>query len=285
MYRVFKVEIGSEGFDEQIGSKEKYWIEHPDLGKCLFKYSRPDTGEHWAEKVACVIARELFLPHAQYELARYGQRWGIVSPSFTPEGYSLVHANELLAALFPDYDPGAKGRRNKHYTVKSASELLDRIDVPYPHLVDPPSLVTSADWFTGYLLLDALIGNTDRHAENWGALRSNIWSPALLLAPTFDHASSLGRELRQGRLGVDSVQAYAQRARSALFATPEDQESAQSLRGILALRRRSSTRRSLLARAIARHLGTRVQQIHRLAPSRFLLRALGRFRESDLAAQ
>ena len=59
----------------------------------------------------------------------------------------------------------------------------------------------------GYFVFDALVGNTDRHHENWGV----VLKPFLMqsvepglepqmkiqakLAPTFDHGSSLGREL------------------------------------------------------------------------------------------
>ena len=47
-----------------------------------------------------------------------------------------------------------------------------------------------------YLLLDAVIGNVDRHHENWGILGKDVdGSVKGRLAPTFDHASSLGREL------------------------------------------------------------------------------------------
>ena len=59
------------------------------------------------------------------------------------------------------------------------------------------------DMFVGYLMLDALIGNTDRHHENWGIMTGR--GRPQVLAPTYDHASSLGRELsdqkRQARMG------------------------------------------------------------------------------------
>ena len=56
------------------------------------------------------------------------------------------------------------------------------------------------------MMLDALVGNTDRHHENWGvvqtfSIKDNREGKNLSislktgLAPTFDHASSLGREL------------------------------------------------------------------------------------------
>ena len=51
-----------------------------------------------------------------------------------------------------------------------------------------------------YVVLDAQIGNTDRHHENWGVLVDlSEESVRLTVAPSFDHAYSLGRELRDTR--------------------------------------------------------------------------------------
>jgi len=74
----------------------------------------------------------------------------------------------------------------------------------------------------GYLMLDTLIGNQDRHDENWGFVLCLDRSRRVTLAPTFDHASSLGRneseKNRMRRLETkdrgDSVEAYAARTRS-----------------------------------------------------------------------
>jgi len=74
--------------------------------------------------------------------------------------------------------------------------------------------------------LDAVIGNTDRHHENWGILlkqNENQWIGSV--APTFDHASSLGRELldggkgkcRQRLLYKKQVPAYAEQASGAIY--------------------------------------------------------------------
>jgi hypothetical protein len=80
--------------------------------------------------------------------------------------------------------------------------------------------------FVGYLLFDVLIGNTDRHHENWGIMvLRDQGRPRLHLAPSFDHASSLGRELaddrRINRLKTNDrrsdMQAYAEKARSAFY--------------------------------------------------------------------
>ncbi|WP_437782569.1 hypothetical protein [Sorangium sp. So ce1097] len=55
-------------------------------------------------------------------------------------------------------------------------------------------LVTAADWFRGYLMLDALVGNTDRHHENRAVLvRTGQAERHAALAPSHDHASNPSR--------------------------------------------------------------------------------------------
>ena len=78
-----------------------------------------------------------------------------------------------------------------------------------------------------YLVLDALIGNTDRHHENWGILRERHGKQRRdTVAPSFDHASSLGRELRPERrellLEGSRIGEYVERGRGAIFRSAED---------------------------------------------------------------
>jgi hypothetical protein len=86
--------------------------------------------------------------------------------------------------------------------------------------------------FIDYVVLDGLIGNTDRHHENWALLlrehTGEEWNG--LVAPTFDHASSLGRELvdesagkcRRRLLSERRVGQYSEKARGAIFWAPGD---------------------------------------------------------------
>jgi hypothetical protein len=55
------------------------------------------------------------------------------------------------------------------------------------------------------LAFDALIGNTDRHPENWGFLVriSQEGRPQWSLAPIFDNATSLGYELTEAKLSEE----------------------------------------------------------------------------------
>lgn len=212
--------------DEQLGSKRKFWFRHADGQRWLFKYARHNTGEHWAEKIAADIAQVLGLPHAVVELARFEGHWGSISLDFTEDRkYVLVHGNELLTEFDPAY-PTAKTYHVQAHTLDAILAVLEQTSIEAPQMPNPPSSLGPFDVFVGYLLLDALIGNTDRPHENWGILTTPAGPRRAHLAPTFDHASSLGRELtdegrirkyaREGRYRVDE---YLRKARSALFET------------------------------------------------------------------
>lgn len=110
--------------------------------------------------------------------------------------------------------------------------------------------------FIGYLLFDALIGNSDRHHENWAVIeRFGIEAQEpifyLHLAPTYDHASSLGRNEQESRRAErlqtrdrgNTVEAYANRCASALYASTGDRKplrTIEAFRSAAALRPRAA---------------------------------------------
>jgi hypothetical protein len=223
------VNVGREG-DEQLGSKRKFWFRHTNEELWLFKYARAGTGEHWAEKIAAEIAGVIGLPHAVVELARYEGAWGTITSDFTNRGkHSLVHGNELLTELDPDY-PTTKTYRVRAHTLTAVHTALSQDFIRAPSADVAPVDFGPFDFFVGYLLLDAVIGNTDRHHENWGVLLTSSQPRGAELAPTYDHASSLGRELTdevrqrkyRARGARKGPRQYLDSARSALFATPGD---------------------------------------------------------------
>ena len=212
---------------ETIGSKTKFWFRRGDK-LWLFKQARAATGEDWAEKLAAEIAALLELPHAIVELAVHQQNRGIVTLDFT-DGHArghLAHGNELLFEADPGY-PEQKTYRVREHTLTAVRAVLVDERIALPKAAWPGAVKTAWDAFVGYLLLDALIGNTDRHHQNWGVLASSREASEAerVLAPTYDHASSLGRELsdemRAQRLATRDrradVAAYVARARSAFY--------------------------------------------------------------------
>ncbi len=210
---------------EEMGTKEKFWYTSGDERRYLYKKARPNTGEDWAEKMASQLCELLGLPHAEYELATFNSERGTVSPSFLPEGGSLVLGNEILAPLVADY-PSEKSFKVSQHTLENIFTALTQTYVNLPVNWTPPNgITTAAQTFVGYLLLDAWIGNSDRHHENWAFISLD---DKIYLAPTYDHASSMGREMldskRLLKLENRTVTGYAQKCTSAIYANVGDKK-------------------------------------------------------------
>jgi hypothetical protein len=217
---------------EQLGTKRKFWFTDDQNRRVLFKAEERGTGEDWAEKLACELARLLGLPHVHYELAveQGSGTPGVVCENCAPPPWSLIMGNELLLARDPAY-PARDGQKYKvrEHTVEAVAEVLGKLQLPpQPWQEVLPAGITSAvDVFIGYVLLDAWIANQDRHHQNWGALEKG---GTRYLAPTFDHGASLARNLcdkeRQERLNTRDVNrqvaAFVRKARSAFYAQPTD---------------------------------------------------------------
>lgn len=222
---------------EQLGSKPKFWVLLGDK-RWLFKEARPNTGEDWAEKVAAEIAHELGITAATVELAEYGDKRGCISLNFVDveAGEALIHGNEVLAWEVTGYD--------KSKVFRQADHTLENLRAAIRALFDPALANGALTQLAGYIVLDALIGNTDRHHENWGLrlrMRSNSGQPELEVAPSFDHASSLGRELRDERrqqlLMEKKVAWYLQKGRGGIFRDAAQAHGENPLRLVLAAAR------------------------------------------------
>lgn len=220
-YPIISVDPDAEREHEQMGSKAKFWyrVGHE---KWLFKRCREGTGEDWAEKVAAEVAAVLGLPHARVELADLEGTRGSVTFDFAGQS-TLIHGNELLWEMDESY-PVHQSYRVSAHTIDNVFRVLSMTDLGPPTTTAGSLGMTAAEVLAGYLALDALIGNSDRHHENWGLLRDG---DRVVLAPTYDHASSLGRELLDGKRSdllarTGGVAGYARKARSALYGTPTD---------------------------------------------------------------
>lgn len=219
-YIVFEIQPEWVLEPEALGSKEKFWYRakggEPEW---LFKFPQSNTGQHWSEKIAAEVAARLKVFHGRVELALFQGARGSATESFARHGRSLSHGNQILAGRVLGYDL-MKAFRQSDHTLTNIFTAIDRV------FRIQRSAHRAKTIFADYLVLDALIGNTDRHHENWGILAKRVgddWEG--ILAPTFDHASSLGRELldttegkcrerllREGRVGD-----YAEKAHGAIF--------------------------------------------------------------------
>lgn len=238
-YRIIIVPDGAASQLEQLGTKSKFWY-HDEVTDqpMLFKEGRAGTGENWSEKACCEICKLLGLPHANYELATYKDKDGVVTNNFVPKDGRLIHGNELLAGIVDGYD-GFKRHKNRQHTIRRVMAVIGYKNIGMPlNWIAPSPLISSSEILVGYLMLDALVSNQDRHHENWGLVVTNN---GIHFAPSFDHASSLGRnesdENRIERLNTNdsyrSVSTYVARAKSAFYSTQGSTKTLGTLDAVL----------------------------------------------------
>lgn len=148
------------------------------------------TGIHeqqiWSEAIAYELSRdlEIHVPPAFLAVGPGNGSPGVLVEFFY--GYQsepqirFVHAIDRLQGL---------GRSTDH----KLGSLKDNIDLCRFHHV--PKWKT---WWARTVTFDALIGNTDRHSENWGFL-TEVSDGRLTysLAPAFDNGTSLGYIVRE----------------------------------------------------------------------------------------
>lgn len=186
---------------EQLGTKEKFWFNDEDEKK-LFKIGRPGTGEDWVEVVSAEICKILNIPHAKYEFAEYEGNQGTITTNFVPKNGRLIHGNEVLVRAYSHihiaYQETLKYklRDYKLRVIKGILTLPTTLNgIPINPQIDmsknDKEIKSAFDMFIGYIMLDCLISNQDRHHENWGII---IIDKDIFLAPTFDHASGLGNK-------------------------------------------------------------------------------------------
>ncbi len=220
-YPILEVTSEMRSDVEQLGSKPKFWFKLRGEN-WLFKEARENTGEDWSEKVASEIARLLGLSTHHTELAVWEGKRGCAVKSFLPSNQTvLVHGNELLGGFITGYDKD-KERGQADHTFDNIITVIEKL---FP--TDEARRET-AYRMVGYLVFDALVGNTDRHHQNWGILLQRKHAAGqqpsfvLQLAHTFDHASSLGRELtdeaRERQLSEATVTRYILKGKGGIFA-------------------------------------------------------------------
>lgn len=230
-YQVHVVDEWTPDDQEPIGSKAKEWLRGPQDRRWLFKEvrgqgrDRPPEGEDWAEKVVAELALLLGIPAAKVELAIRRGRRGIISLSVLDDlTATLVHGDELLTEVDPTYDRTQRGVATG-MTVVNVRQALQGVGAAPG---SPATMEGAGAWgsMASYLLLDALVANTDRHHENWAVIRHRV-APQVM-APSFDHASSLGfnepperclARLRTADAGF-GVRAYAERGRAKFEGRP-----------------------------------------------------------------
>ncbi|WP_336705551.1 HipA domain-containing protein [Micrococcus terreus] len=178
-------------FEEPAGDSDKQWLVDPAGTAWLFKPLKQERSpdEAASEFVASSIAQVLRIPAAYVRLGQLRGKDGCVSRNVIEERHhGLVEGATYISAVHENFDP--KSRHSIGHNIPNILAVLKDLDPP----TGAASGLTAIEAFAEFLMLDALIGNTDRHSKNWGV--ETALSGPDRLAATFDHATSLGITLR-----------------------------------------------------------------------------------------
>lgn len=168
-----------DGASEGSGRSEKIWLQNPDTGQIgLFKFKKDiDTTDNISECIAYDLACILGIPCAKFEVGMYEGREGSMSYNILKKpDQILVEGIHFIMLMYPKYNPELfiDTMTSNRYSIEMIKKGIERF-VPIDDLLK-------------MLMFDYLIGNSDRHQNNWAILIENgkmQWSPL------YDNSSSL----------------------------------------------------------------------------------------------
>lgn len=177
MYLIIDINSDYVHFKGMIkGSQEKMDFKYKEK-EYMFKEPKINCGDCWSEKIATELGKVLEIKIQEVDLAKYNNKQGVlVEYSLArSKGEELTEGSILLNEKIEDFD------EKSTYSYIIVKEILDQYSKEvYENFLD-------------IIFFDALIGNTDRHCENWGIVETK--EGKIRMISIYDNSSSLGREL------------------------------------------------------------------------------------------
>ncbi|MBY7766653.1 HipA domain-containing protein [Vibrio fluvialis] len=195
-----KAMLWSSEFEVEEGIKPNW----PYLFKeSIVRY--PD--QFWTELVAYIVSKYLDIDVPKVFPAIRNTEDGIICGSLIEWFYDVkserfIHAGSYFKRLIPDFDD----KTGKEHNFVDMNMFIRGLSLQ-------AGLVTKrVSWLADMALFDALIGNTDRHQDNWGVIFHA--DDTCRLSPLFDNGTSLGHERFTERVGgwtLEQMQRYVKK--------------------------------------------------------------------------
>lgn len=146
------------------GTRAKKYLHNPDDNKTYYFKKSIDKYpfEFWSEIIAYELGKQVGFDVLKYDVAIFNEEIGCVSQSMIdPDKEELIEIGKYLQAFDNTFSPEDKKLRHE-YTFQLIDGALQVF-----------KLEQYIDKFLEVLVFDALIGNSDRHQENWAFIRSS----------------------------------------------------------------------------------------------------------------
>lgn len=143
------------------GTRDKFIAISPDGNKYYFKTSlkrekRDYKYEFWSEIIAYYVGKSLDFNVVRYDIASHGQTIGCLSKSIIDGNKEEHHEGyRYIIQKYPDFTINYKNKHSFQYIISSLT------NIGLGHLKQEVIKM---------IVFDAIIGNTDRHSENWALI-------------------------------------------------------------------------------------------------------------------
>lgn len=180
------------------GKGKKIWLTNPNNNKDgWFKYVKKtfeknnklesiETFENVSEKVAELIATKIKLPCAKIEIGTYYEEKGCLSYNILSKNKTMAEGISYISRRYKYYDvkEGKDLESGKYYCLEIILNSLDKIELK--------------GHFYKIMIFDFIIGNSDRHSNNWAIIKKGKEKERL--APIYDNGSSLCALVKESQI-------------------------------------------------------------------------------------
>lgn len=146
-----------------IGKRIKKVVLHPETFE-LYYFKEPKEKypwEFWNEIIAHEVGVKLGFNVLKYEPAILEGIGGCLSKSMTEDfTQELIHGQQVLLRIYPEFE-----------TKKGTDHTFQLVESFFKSLNDEEERKSILKEFIEMLVFDAVIGNRDRHQQNWAIIR------------------------------------------------------------------------------------------------------------------
>lgn len=145
-----------------IGKRIKKVVHHPDTSE-LYYFKEPTERypwEFWNEIIAYEVGRVLGFNVLKYEVAVLNGVAGCLSKSMTESPLEeLIHGQQFMLRMLPTFET----KKGSDHTFQLVEDFFNSTNEKSHQLI--------INDFIEMLVFDAIIGNRDRHQQNWAIIR------------------------------------------------------------------------------------------------------------------